>query len=226
MSQSRVVAVSAGPSQDSNELARVVSCVLDGARQAGSETKHFILLSPHDATAVRNDTYGGLVTDPASIDSLVREAIAADHLVLGVAGTPRRPSSPIASFIDACYGSAEWLSLAGLVALENAGFSFDPQADSRTFKFPVSRRPLTDAHRGLVVLHPPREIPDHDDPFCESMFFVLEEVQRLLGFLPIGRILSTGLFDPPLDRNPILQRQALEIGRHLVSDIISAGAKK
>ena len=81
--------------------------------------------------------------------------------------------------------------------------------------FVVPGRVPGDLHKGITILHPDGQMPDHDDPFSENGFFVLEEVQRVLGFMPSGRVLSTGLFDTPLESNPILKRQALEIGRRL-----------
>ena len=226
MAQPSVIAVSVCSSAESLDLPHIAECVLDGAREAGFATEHFLLADPAEGDFPVSEAYSGIVTSLDAARSLVRHLTGAQHLVLGLAGGSRRGDSPISSLSRACYDTAKWTSLGQLIDAGEVEIAVAPSADPGQFRFPVSWRPLVEEHKGLSILHPPREIPDHDDPFCENAFFLLEELQRLLGFMPSGRILSTGLFDPPLDQNPMLKRQAFELGRHLAVEPLSMGVRK
>ena len=109
------------------------------------------------------------------------------------------------------------MSLADVIGKEGAQVRIAPPGRPEDFRFPVARLPSSPDHRGLVVLCPGADVPDHDDPFSEKSFFLAEEMLRILGFLPSGRILATGLYYPPLDENPLLKEQAFDLGSRLVT---------
>jgi hypothetical protein len=159
--------------------------------------------------------FTGIAVNEDAVLALARHAADFDHIILASSGAPREPGSPTALFVKACYTSARWLSLTTLA--EGSEVDLGLASDGAEFKFTVPWRPITSAHKGLVIIGPPDAAVDHDGPFSEESFFVLEEVERLLGFMPSGRILATGLFCPPLEDNPILKRQTLELGRALLS---------
>jgi len=215
VTEKTVIAITNVPLGASSELGGIIEGMLEGARAAGSQTAHFVITNGGDArTMPETDCVTDAYT-PESMSELVERARRADQLILGAAGAPRKPGSAFATFIDVCYERSRWMSLADVSGTEAGGLGIRGGGDPRDLKFPVPTRPVSEEHTGVVVVAPPEDAPDHDDPFCEDSFFVLEELERLLGFMPSGRILSTGLFYPPLEDNPILKQQAYEMGRRL-----------
>ena len=206
------------------EIGKVVDAMLDGVRSAGCEAEHFLLCRPGDCPQDAASTFDGVAQDKAAMRNVLERASGAEHLILGLTGRSGQGNRAFHELRDACYEGAKWISLGDVVGNDSEAKT-PPEADLQAVAFPAPRRALTDAHRALAVYEPPDEVLDHDDPFCESAFFLVEELQRLLGFLPVGRVLSTGLFCPPLDENPVLKQQTFELGKRLVTGAISIGGR-
>jgi len=220
MAAHKTIAITIGGG--TSETGKVVDAMLDGVRSAGCQVEHFLLCRPGDCPQDAASAFDGVAQDKAAIQNVLARASAADHLILGLTGKSGQGNRAFHELRDACYEGARWLSLGDVVG-NDGDAKTPPEADLHAVAFPAARRALTDAHRALAVYEPPDEVLDHDDPFCESAFFLVEELQRLLGFLPVGRVLSTGLFRPPLDENPVLKQQAFELGKRLVTGAISIG---
>jgi hypothetical protein len=223
MSKRSVAAVSIDCSSGSAELCRTMEYILEGARSAGAETKHYELCRAGEGDGAQEGAEK--VLTPEGTQQLIEKLASADRVVLGVTGAARGAGTLVSEFVDACYESARWASLADIVAAEDLESAVKAGDDAGQMRFTVGRRPVSERHRGIIVLNPGGEVTDHGDPFCEDTFFMMEEVLRLLGVMPVGRILSTGLFDPAIEGNPILKRQALELGRRLMTDAVAVGTE-
>lgn len=151
------------------------------------------------------------------VADLVADVQDTDHIIIGLEGGGVPGGAAFEEFRRAVYSKARWMSLADVIGKEGADVRIAPPGRPEDFRFPVPRRPASPDHRGLVVLCPGADVPDHDDPFSEKCFFLAEEMLRILGFLPSGRILATGLYYPPLDENPLLKKQAFNLGSRLVT---------
>lgn len=192
----------------------MLESILEGARGRGCAVEHHLVTDSDGAGVSSPKGFTGIASDEDSVNSLARHATQFDHIIIAASGTPREAGSPMALFVKACYSNARWLDLATLVRGAEADISL--ASDGSEFRFTAPARPITGANRGLVIYQPSNGHTDHDGPWSEDAFFALEEVERLLGFMPSGRILATGLFSPPLEDNPVLRRQTVELGRNLV----------
>lgn len=196
-------------SSSDGDLARIVDRILEGSGAAGADAGHAGLARENDVTA-----------PPAEVALNARaplgEIESATHVIVCASGRSGEFGRAFEEFRESAYGASDWKSLADVAGQDGVEIKVRPGVELSDFRFPVAKRELSEAHRALVVLDPPAEVPDHDDPFCEEAFFVLEELLSVLGFLPSGRILTTGLYFPSLEENPILKRQAFELGRELV----------
>jgi hypothetical protein len=220
MEEVKVAAVEIGHDGDTS---RIVEEMLSGCRSAGARTRHLVVT---DAVQSRPESCADgfeTVVTPHEIPSSVDTLADSDHIIMGVSASAAERTEARGTFRAECYRRARWMSLADVIGKYGARVRMSPGASPADFRFPLPRRELSVAHRGLVVFSPPWEIPDHTDPFCENSFFVLEELMRILGFMPQGRILATGLYYPPLEENPMLKDQAFELGRHLVAGGVVAG---
>lgn len=219
MDHIRVVAldVIAGGSDDE---VYIISEMLAGAASAGAETSHSVLRFDSRADIPSLPQGARVYREPSDVSSLVEELAAADHIIVGSNAVPLDGNGEFQAFRDAVYRQAEWRTLADVVESEGFQVTVRPPGRLEDFKFPVPRREPTHEHRALAVLTPPSKIPDHDDPFGESSFFVLEEALRILGFQPSGRILATGLYEAPIEQNAVLRDEAFELGRRIASGAV------
>ncbi len=193
---------------EGGDLRQIIAEMLSGSASAGGRTRRLSIMS--DA-AEGVETFDG----QDGMQRLVEAVAQSDHLILGLGGALDPSDDEFASFRDECYRQAKWVSLADIAGQEGVQITVrDPQSIA-AFRFPMPRRELTGNHRGVIIVTGPAEVPDHDDPFLEKSFFLAEELLRILGFQPSGRILATGLYTPPIEHNPYLQEQAFELGRRL-----------
>lgn len=200
-------------------VGHIVERMLDGARAGGAETEHFILCS--SITDVPENMAGRVkvIDSRERMKEVISSISGAGHLIIGLTGEPRKPGALFGDFLDVCYENAKWIAITG-GATPDEVIETEEEAEEAgqieaKVKFPSQPRPITDEHRGLVIFQPIRGDYDDKDPWSDRTFFILEEAMRILGFMPSGRILSTGLFYPPLDENPVLNEQAYGLGRRL-----------
>ncbi len=217
-----VIAISNLSPPESLDLGEVVRHMLDGAASAGAVCERYILTGGAGPEA-HADGPAVSVSSRKEIRQLVTRAAEADQLILALTGDCEGGKSAFSRFADACYEAVTWSSLADIADPVDAPFAGRSEI-AAAVRFAVPWRSITTEHRGVVIVHPTGPVGDHDDPFCENRFFVLEELLRVLGFMPSGRILSTGLFFPPIEENPILSQQAFQLGRGLAASHISTPA--
>jgi len=225
VTQASVIAVTSDCVPTSMHIRQIVAAVLEGSASAGSRTRHFVLC--RQGVIPTDPSTGGceVVIGRRAMTALSRDLAAADHVVIGAVGEALTPGTVFAEFVECCYENTKWVTFAEFAGEEGAEVHVGPSADFKDMKIAVAARPVRRENRGLIIVEPPCPTPEHTDPFCENAFFVLEELERVLGFMPVGRILSTGLFDAPIEHNPILHKQALEMGQRLVTGEIAAGRK-
>lgn len=195
----------------------IIDSMLSGCRAAGAQTRHFVLSADHDALLEGLPGDVECVSGTDGITALVETIERADHAIMGLAAPADLEGPVFKAFKEAGYAKARWMTLADVAGERAFDVRKMPAERPEDFRFPVPAQELTGEHRGLVVLKPPSDIPDHDDPFSENTFFVVEELLRILGFLPSGRILATGFYYPPLEDNPFLQEQSFELGQRLLA---------
>lgn len=200
--------------------ARIIDEMLSGAESAGAATRPFLIPAQDPRDPVESGEVE-ILSDAAGLEAAVEALAAADHAIIGAAAVPLISDKVFGKLRDACYMQARWVTLADLDGRDGVEITLRSGQRLEDFRFPTPRRELDGCHRGLVILTPPDEASDHDDPFAESSFFLMEELLRIMGFTPSGRILATGMYFPPIDENPILQRQAFELGRKLVRGAVA-----
>lgn len=194
----------------------IVEMLLQGARSGGAATEKYFASEGGSSPVSGDGQPWETVSDSEGVASLIARAKEADHVILSVSGDMAFENSIFTKFVDACYEGTEWMSLADAFPPDGAGTQEAMLEGLETIRFPVDRS-RNASGRALTVVGPPYDIGESTDPFCENRFFILEETARVLGFTPAGRILCTGLFFPPVGENPVLEAQALELGRSLVN---------
>ncbi len=201
------------------DTAHIMDEMLSGAKAAGGVLRRFVIPSQGDDPQAAADTE--VAADAAGLQSLLDALSNADHAIIGAGTVPLSSDEAFGRLRDGCYMRARWVTLADLDGRAGAKIRLRDGQRLEDFRFPMPRREPTGRHRGLAILTPPPEMPDHDDPFADNSFFVMEEALRIMGFMPAGRILATGLYFPPIESNPMLRQQAFELGRQLVRGAIS-----
>jgi len=199
--------------------ARIIDEMLAGARAEGARVSRFLI--PADGDDVPDEGALTVAADDAVLEAAMETLSTADHCIIGAGVVALMSDGAFRRLRDGCYLRARWVTLADLEGHEDLRIELRPGQRLEDFRFPMPRRELTSRHRGLTVLTPPPEMPDHEDPFAETSFFLVEEILRIMGFMPAGRILATGLYFPPIEANPLLKQQAFDLGRRLVHGAVA-----
>ena len=200
--------------------ARIIDEMLSGAESAGAAARRFLIPTQDPGDPVESSGVE-ILFDGAGLEAAIEALADADHAIIGAGALPLISDKVFEKLRNACYRQARWVTLADLDGRDGFQITLRPGQRLEDFSFPTPRRELSNRHRGLVILTPPDDAPDHDDPFAENSFFLLEELLRLMGFTPSGRILATGMYFPPIDQNPVLQQQAFDLGRKLVRGAVA-----
>jgi hypothetical protein len=197
----RVVSVSFSVSPW-NDWQSVLMAILKGAESAGASTESYFFSTGVPATGQMHPGSANGSAEP-DVNFLVSRLQAAECAIFGIAGAVDLNGSLFGRFANACLVSAQ------------------PRAQQSD----GSAAPAQPTRRALVMVQPPSEMTDHDDPWSGGRFGVLEDLAAALAFAPAGRILSTGIFHPSVAQNPFIQEQAAQLGRRLATWVAIDGRK-